>query len=235
LPLKPTFLQVALWDKLEAIMDSLGEYLKPTYLCDFDQVPNIGDTATRLTEKLEDKREMFKRIYRFVKELPYGLEDWDVKTSDTLRKRWGMCSGKTSLLVAMLRSLGIPARYRISKIKPEGTLWRWVASRDGELARQMGNPSPEQDHVMAEVYIDGWEACDPSRDPAFEEGLRRLGIPLERKLVTDPSGNPQSVTLASIDKWAENRQRARRFRENRRLIFSRVNEQFDRIRSLGGR
>jgi len=214
-------------------MNSFNDYLKPTRLCDFDRVPEIRGTAERLTAKLNDRREVLNCIYQFVRRLPYRLEDWDVKASETLRKGWGMCSGKTNLLVAMLRSLGIPARYRIYKIRTEDTLWRWIASEDSELGRQMGDPLPEQDHVMAEVYLNGWEAYDPSRDPAFEEGLKRLGIPLERKPIIDASGNINLTLLASIDEWAQNRQRARRFKENRRLVFSGMNRQFEKIRLLG--
>ena len=216
-------------------MDSLGEYLKPTRLCDFDQAHEIKDTARKLTEGLEDKRQIFDRISGFVKEFPYGLEDWDVKASDTLRKGWGMCSGKTNLLVAMLRCLGIPARYSIIRIKSEGTLWRWIARQNGELALKMGDPTPEQHHVTAEAYLDNWETYDLSRDPAFGEGLKSLGVPLERKLIIGPDGNPCLITLASIDEWAHSRQQARRFREDRHLIFSAMNEQFEKIRLLGRR
>ena len=151
-------------------MNSLSQYLKPTRLCDFDRAPEIRDTAQRLTAKLNDKREVLNCVYQFVRRLPYGLEDWDVRASETLRKGWGMCSGKTNLLVAMLRSLGIPARYRIYKIRTEDTLWRWAASQDSELAQLMGEPLSEQDHIVAGVYLNSWEACDPARDPAFEAG-----------------------------------------------------------------
>jgi len=217
------------WEK----MNSFDEYLKPTRLCDFDQEPEIKETAKRLTAGLADRREIFNTIYQFVRGLPYGLEDWDVKASETLRKGWGMCSGKTNLLVALLRSVGIPARYRIYRIKSETILWRWIASQDKELARQMGEPLQEQDHIIAETHLNGWEACDPARDPDFEEGLRRLGIPLERKPVTDTKGNLQLIMLASIDDWAQNRQQARRFKESRELIFSEMNKQFDKIRLIG--
>ena len=155
---------------------------------------------------------MFNCVYQFVKELPYGFEDWNIKASETLQKGWGMCSGKTNLLVAMSRSLEIPARYRIFKIKAEGALWKWIAKQNSELALQMGAPYPEQDHITADVYLGGWETYDPSRDVAFEEGLKRLGIPLERKPIIDLNGNPHLILLASIDEWAQNRQRARRFR-----------------------
>lgn len=211
-------------------MDSFADYLKPTKLCDFDRSPEIRETARRLTENTSDRREMFNCLYQFVRELPYRLEDWDVKASESLRKGWGMCSGKTNLLIALARALEIPARYRIFKIKPEGKLWRWIAQQDNGLARQMGEPPSEQDHIVAEVYLDDWEVYDPTRDSSFEKGLKKLGIPLERRSLT---GNPQLIILDSIDEWAKRRQQARRFRKNRRLILSRMNEQLDKIRDLG--
>lgn len=209
------------------------DYLQPTRLCDFDRAPEIREAAAKLTAKLTDKQEIINSLYQFVRGLPYGLEDWDVRASETLRKGWGMCSGKTNLLVALLRSVGIPARYRIYRIKSENMLWRWLASQDKELARQMGEPLQEQDHIIAETHLNGWEVCDPARDPDFEEGLRRLGIPLERKPVTNTRGNPNLLILASIDDWAQNRQQARQFKENRELIFSEMNKQFDKIRQIG--
>jgi len=82
-------------------MDQADYYLPATRLCDFDREPAIQDKALKLTQGCADKQERVERIYQFVKELPYGLEDWDVKASETLRKGWGMCCGKTNLLVAM--------------------------------------------------------------------------------------------------------------------------------------
>lgn len=217
---------------LEGLEPSLAEYLRPTRLCDFDRAEEIGSTARKLVHRLSDRRQMFSRIYRFVKELPYGLEDWDTTASQTLHKGWGMCSGKANLLVAMSRSVGIPARYRILRIKSEGTLWQWIQRQDSHLAQQMGDAPPQQDHVTAEVYLDGWEAFDPARDTPFEAGLKKLGIPLERKL-SQSDDRPQVMTLASFDEWAQQRQQARRFTQDRQRLFSRINAQFDRIRTLG--
>ena len=208
-------------------MDQLDYYLQATRLCDFDRDPAIQAKALGLTQGCTNKQERFERVYQFVKELPYGLEDWDVKASETLRKGWGMCCGKTNLLVAMSRVLLIPARYKIFKIKAEQRLLEWVAGRDRELATQLGDLPMEQDHLECEAYLEGWKAYDPARDSPFEKGLKRLGIPLEREPVTG------SIILASIDEWAEDRQKNRRFRRERQAIFTRVNEQLDSIRLLG--
>ncbi|MCK4791933.1 MAG: transglutaminase domain-containing protein [Desulfobacteraceae bacterium] len=213
-------------------MSSCYEYLKPTKLCDFDQVHEIRDKARRLTIQLQDKGDITERIYHFVKELPYGLEDWDVKASETLRKGWGMCSGKTNLFVAMLRYLQIPTRYKVYKIYSEGTLWRMVASQNNKLAADMGEPVPQRDHVVAEVYLDKWQVYDPSRDSALEEGMKKLVMPLQRIPVATSDEKAQFLILNSIDEWASRRQQNLHFREGRQALFAEVNREFDSIRSL---
>jgi transglutaminase-like putative cysteine protease len=208
------------------------KYLQPTELCDFERHPEIRAKALELTRGCRSREEMFQSIFAFVRELPYGLEDWDVTAFETLAKGWGMCSGKTNLLVALLRSVGIPARYRIFRIKAEGRLWQWIIE-DEELAQRLGAASAEQDHVDCEVWIGEWRACDPSRETLLERGLVALGIPLEREGIAEAPGRVHHLTLASFDRWATERQENRRFRESRREIFAKVNEQFSRIRALG--
>lgn len=208
------------------------EYLQPSQLCDFDRQPEIGAKVLELTTGCRSSEEMFQRIFAFVKELPYGLEDWDVTASETLAKGWGMCSGKTNLLVALLRSVGIPARYRVFRIRAEVRLWQWITA-DEELAQCLGAATTKQDHVDCEVWLGGWRACDPSRDTPLERGLLAFSIPLERESIAEASGRVPYLILASFDLWARERQERRRFRDNRGEIFARVNEQLWRIRALG--
>lgn len=211
----------------------MDSYLLPTELCDFDKDPSVRDKAVELARDCEYDRDKFDRIFRFVKELPYGLEDWDIRASDTLRKGWGMCCGKTNLLVAMSRAVSIPARYRVFRIKAESRLLAQLIEQDKGLAGLLGDLPREQDHLGCEVYLDGdWRNYDPSRDSALENGLRRLGIPLEREAVAGDDGVVRFTILASIDEWAGKRQEGRRFREGRETLFDRVNRQLDRIRLL---
>jgi transglutaminase-like putative cysteine protease len=215
-------------------VNELNSYLLPTELCDFDRDPSVREKVAELARDCKDERERFNRIYRFVKELPYGLEDWDVRASDTLKKGWGMCCGKTNLLVAMSRALLIPARYRVFRIKAEGRLLAWVIEQDTELAGLLGHLPREQDHLECEAYLDGgWHNYDPARDSALEDGLGRLGIPQEREPIVGDGGTVRFVILASIDEWARKRQESRRFREGREAVFARVNRQFAKIRLLG--
>jgi len=209
------------------------EYLQPSGLCDFDRCPEVRAKALELTSGCRSRAEKFRRLLGFVKELPYGLEDWDVAASETLAKGWGMCSAKSNLLVALLRSLGIPARYRVYRIRGEMSLWGKVTG-DSNLAQRLGAAPTEQDHVDCEVWLGKWAPCDPARDTPMERGMRALGIPLERQVVPDASGRASYLVLAVLDEWARERQARRTVRVGRAETFARVNEQLQRIRALGG-
>jgi transglutaminase-like putative cysteine protease len=214
-------------------MSSFEDYLRPTKLCDFNEAPEIKAIASGLTAGLVNEHQKFDTIYRFVKEFDYVYEDWYVKASDTLQAKAGMCSGKNNFLVAMLRSIGIPARYRVFKVEAELMLFEWITSQNEQIAQQMGEPYQKQDHILAEVYLNGWEAFDTSRDTPLEEGLTKLGIPLELKPLSLPD-TPKPLVLASFDNWAKNRQKRRRFTGAERAnVFSLVNEQLEKIRRIG--
>jgi transglutaminase-like putative cysteine protease len=208
------------------------EYLQPSELCDFDRCPEIVNKASKLASGCVSTDGVFRHIFSFVKELPYGLDDWDVAASDTFEKGWGMCSGKTNLLVALLRSVFIPARYRIYRIRPEVSLWKEVIGAE-DMAHRMGNAPAEQDHVDCEAWLGDWCLCDPSRDTPFERGLEVLGIPLQREAITDASGKASYLRLDSFDDWARSRQGRRRIKENRHETFARVNNIFGLIRIVG--
>ena len=131
-------------------MNSFEEYLRPTELCDFDKAPEVKTIALGLTAGLVNKHQKLNTIYKFVKELDYVYDDWYVKASDTLREKAGMCSSKTNLLVAMLRSVGIPARYRVFKVEAELMLFEWITGQDEQISRRMGEPYQEQDRGFTE-------------------------------------------------------------------------------------
>lgn len=211
---------------------SFAKYLKPTGLCDFQGSAQIIMTAKKLIIGSRNAGQAAVALAEYIREFPYVLEDWDTKASETLQKQCGMCSGKSNLLVAMARSLGMPARYVVIRIETEMKLWQWVADHSGDHAREIGKASPEQDHVYTEIFTGNWEKFDISRDTAFEAGLKMLGIPLERKTAVSTAGwNP--IILDSFDEWASDRQAARRFRENRPEIFRCINAQLDEVRSMG--
>lgn len=213
-------------------MNLFEEYLRPTELCDFDRAPEIESVAFDLTAGLVNKQQKLDTIFGFVKELDYVYDDWYVKASDTLQGRVGMCSSKTNLLVAMSRSVGIPARYRVFKVEAELMLFEWITGQDEQIRHRMGEPYQEQDHVLAEVYIDGWQTLDTSRDTPLEKGLKKLGIPVDIIPLSLPD-TPEPLILASFDEWARDRQQRRRLTGTERSVFALANEQLEKIRLIG--
>ena len=143
-----------------------------------------------------------------------------------------MCSGKTNLLVALLRSVGIPARYRIYRIKADTALWSGLGKMSSNVAR-MSELGEERDHVDCEVWLGWWEDCDPGRDSAMEKGLLKLGGVLERRKITDAKGKVHYMRLANYDDWVRERQRRRAFRADRAGVFAEANKGFEIIRELG--
>jgi transglutaminase-like putative cysteine protease len=207
-------------------------YLQPSELCDFDRSPQLRKKAAELIRGASNRQEKFQRIFAFVKELPYGLEDWDLKASQILKKGWGMCSGKTNLLVAMLRSVGIPARYRIYQIKADNLLLKQAGSDDSNV-QKMKDLGQLRDHVDCEVWLGKWMDYDPGRDSAMEKGLLKLGGSLERQKVTGSDGKVRYLKLAVFDQWVKERQARRKFRSDREDVFTVVNQGFEKLRELG--
>jgi hypothetical protein len=207
-------------------------YLQPSELCDFDSSHQVKQKAFELTRDCRNRQARFERIFAFVKELPYGFEDWDLKASDVLKKGWGMCSGKTNLLVAMLRSVGIPARYRVYLIRADSALWDRLGNASGQSGR-LEELGEERDHVDCEVWLGNWRVCDPGRDSAMEKGILKLGGTLERHIVTDEKGRAIYLRLAVFDRWARQRQSRRAFRDGRADVFTAINRGLDQLRKLG--
>jgi hypothetical protein len=85
--------------------------------------------------------------------------------------------------------------------------------------------------VVAEAFLeDSWHVYDPSKDTAYERGLKKLGIPLELEPVSG-----ETLLLASFDEWALKRQQKRGQTESEPTILSLANEQLERIRMIGNR
>ena len=143
-----------------------------------------------------------------------------------------MCSGKTNLLVAMLRSAGIPARYRVYRIRADNALWGRLGNTSGQSGR-LEELGEERDHVDCEAWLGKWVVGDPGRDSALEKGILKLGGTLERHVVTDDKGKAIYLRLAVFDRWARQRQSRRAFRSGRADVFAAINRRLDQLRELG--
>jgi transglutaminase-like putative cysteine protease len=95
------------WDPPEG----MDEFLSSSELCDFKN-PIIIEKAKNITDGAGIPREAAEKIFLFVRdEVLFGLDNFDVKASETLSRGYGQCVNKANLQVALLRSIDIPARY----------------------------------------------------------------------------------------------------------------------------
>jgi transglutaminase-like putative cysteine protease len=207
----------------------MDSYLQPTKLCDFDVVPEIKNIALTLTAGVTESYQKVNAVARFVKEIKYAYDEWYVPASSTLITKEGMCSSKTNLMVAMLRSIGIPSRYRIFRVKAESELFNWLMKQDKRIEWASYNMS-QQYHVITEVLLGNILAFDTAKDTAFEHGLRKLGIPVE--IETD---DDSPLVVDSFDDWAHERYLRRISGEHQPTDLSLANRQLDRIRQIGVR
>lgn len=100
--------------------DELSPFLAATPMCD-SGTSTVRTLAEVVTRDAGDTREAAVALFYWIRDrIEYTMGDWNWKASETLRLRKGTCSNKANLLVAMARSLGIPAGFHIQYVTTEG-------------------------------------------------------------------------------------------------------------------
>jgi hypothetical protein len=137
------------------VSEELIAFTKPTQYCDSDHT-EIQAAARKLAEGANSAAEQALRIHRYVRDrYKFGFTPVTEKASDTLNGELGWCVTKTNLQIALLRSLGIPARYHqvaLSKTSLKGII-------SNTIYRIMKDPI--WFHPWCECFLDGtWIACD---------------------------------------------------------------------------
>lgn len=138
--------------------------------------PLVEATALKLTAEETTDRGRLQRIFNYVRDINFAfpVEGDFVSASETIRLGYGQCNTKSTLLLALCRAAGIPARIHFSLINKEiqrgpfrGFLYRLI---------------PEAiSHSWIEVEIDGeWRQVDSFiNDIPFHRGavaeIRRRG------------------------------------------------------------
>lgn len=130
---------------------SLDTYLAATDYIDVDH-PEIVLTSKIITRDLDSDLEKAVHIHDFVRDqIRFGFSRrfYDEKASEVLRSCKGYSMTKTTLLVALLRAAGIPARPHFINLRAE--LMRGVID--------LG--TPYVDHSFAEVLLERrWHRID---------------------------------------------------------------------------
>jgi hypothetical protein len=134
----------------DAVSDHPRDWLHSTPLLDFSD-PKLRLKARSLTQLARTDRQKALAIYAFVKRLPYAKRiKLEYPTArDVLDQRTGDGDDKATLLIAMLRAAGIPARIRYMEMK--GTMLRGLVPS--------AHP-PDAARPVAEIWLDRWVRTD---------------------------------------------------------------------------
>lgn len=151
---------------LKEIADIKGieDFLKPSELCDSDN-PLIKSAAEKIAKSAMRPKDAAIKIFYFVRDkIPLAFVNPIKTASETLRIGKGSCFTKATLQMALLRSRGIPARFRIMMFKGNDPN-EW----EGILPKMAVSMIPEQfPHYLVEVYIEGrWIMADATFDKAL--------------------------------------------------------------------
>ena len=202
----------------------------------------IREKAKELAYGVVSEEGVSENINKFVRDrILYCLDEWDVKPMEVLKKGRGMCAGKALLASELHRAMGISTRFKVIKVLGEGGILDFVMHRleegkasflsleERERVREaIFSLPPERDHIILQVFLHGqWRDFDIARDRDLDRGMRLLGIRGERKVVSEEG------VFDSLDRWIEERMRRRTILRDRELVFRVINEQIERIRSVG--
>jgi len=111
-----------------------------------------------------------KKAFDWVRDnIEYQLGLTSESASETLQKGAGSCIHKSNLLVALLRTSGIPSGFHMMRVKTREYLGSLCTPRFNQFM------SEESLHVYCAAYIDGkWLKLDPSDDIRFCNSIAHL-------------------------------------------------------------
>jgi len=153
------------------VPEDLQDYVKHTKYCDVDSL-EVRHKAECLTEAATSPKEAAMKIFYFVRdEFLFGFTNVNEKASETLQGNLGWCVTKANLQIALLRSIGIPARYHqvaLKKIALKGIILNSLYKNMEEKIWF---------HPWCECFIDNkWIACDLWIDKLTWEAAIKSGI-----------------------------------------------------------
>ena len=148
----------------------MDKYLQATRLVDLD-ASTVRETAVRLVQGAATPREAAIRVYGFCRdEIKFGYNHRDdIPASKVLRDGYGQCNTKSILLVALLRAVGLPARFHLAQVD-KAVQWGVMPSLAYHFA------PGKVTHSWGEVYLNGrWIVLEGAiMDKPYFLAARRL-------------------------------------------------------------
>ena len=154
---------------LAADTSDLRPFLAATPMCDVDH-DSVRRLAVEITGDAGTQRDAAIALFYWVRdEITYTMGDWNWRASQTLDRRAGTCSNKANLMVAMARSLGIPAGFHVQYV----TTPSYFSGAFIPLVRR--SVRDKAIHVYVTLFLDGnWVKCDPTDDKALSDAIEAI-------------------------------------------------------------
>lgn len=205
---------------------SLKIFLQPTEFCDCNN-KKIQYFSHELTKQYNLELDKAKCLFDYIKNhYKYSFGNWKLKASEVIDKKVGMCTTKTNLLVACLRSLNIPARFHVIRINAKD-IFNFF-NRSFFFRNKISDNSI---HIFAEVFINGhWIKLDSSLDSDLMKGIEKLGYRHGLNEIWDGTHDyvnfiPENKILFDLGSSAnidEYHKKNRRVAKNIFIIFSNI-------------
>jgi transglutaminase-like putative cysteine protease len=180
------------WDVLRerATAGRLQEFLAPTSRTAID--PELADTARQRTANA-DPVEAAAEISCWVSDqVAYVQGATGVQTSaqEAWDQRQGVCQDMAHLTVALMREVGLPARYVSGYLHPQPEA-------------EPGDEEEGQSHAWVQYWTGEWMACDPTnraqvgeRHVLVASGRDYGDVPPLKGIYNGAPGSTMSVTVA---------------------------------------
>ena len=175
---------------MSAQTDTMQDYVNATKLCDSDN-PWLCTIAEEVVRDASTPEEKALSIFYHVRDaVRFSLAYSRSSASRTLKRGYGECGSKTNAQVALLRAVGIPARFR------------WVQARSQVLHHLIAdfvyrNMPPVASHFWCECVLSGeWVSCELMLDKPLYDGMLQEGLITKEQVPTiDWDGRTDLVLL----------------------------------------
>lgn len=156
----------------------MQDYLTSTRMCDHDH-PWLLKLAEEIVQTATEPIEKALRIFGYVRDhIRFSIAYSQSTATQTLKRGYGDCLSKTNSQIALLRAMGIPARFRRVRVQSV-ILHRLVADF---LYKRM---PPTASHFWSECYLDNrWISCEAFLDRSLYEGMLKQGLITKEQVPT---------------------------------------------------
>jgi transglutaminase-like putative cysteine protease len=138
----------ASWDELARARSKLVELCLPSRFAAWDADLQEASSTLRRETPLETAQAIGEWVHESLEYAP-GTTAVHTSALEVWRSRRGVCQDFTHLLIAVLRSVGIPARYVSGYLHNED-------------AAEVGEQTIGEGHAWAEAWVGGWRGIDPT-------------------------------------------------------------------------